>query len=194
MKKAISGSEMDYKYRRWKAQVQSKWVNVNLSPPSFCVRFFLCVWRHKICIFPLTVHKPSTFRSQQKQLSSHAHPYTGMLAPLTMLFTASANPGCDCSRVGSESALTGRQYRGACHGERGRGSLIQWMDSYLWGERIKMKAGGEDALPQWTTAILTWLLLHPWCAAWRHSYGALALLSVPCACIAARYKVSEWLP
>ena len=57
------------------------------------------------------------------------------------------------------AAVTGRQHRTTCQAERERPSNPMNVQLFMMSEQIK-KAGGEDALPQWSSVILTSLLLY----------------------------------
>lgn len=86
--------------------------------------------------------------------------YHLMPASLTMLFTTSANPGCECSRVGSERLLLGTSVEPHVS-LRERERQSNPMNGQLFMRREqKKKAGGGNALPQWTSVILTSLLLY----------------------------------
>ena len=84
-----------------------------------------------------------------------------------MLFTASANPRW-VHWSWPREAVTGHQYRASCHGrerEREREREGERLSNPMNGQLFmrteqKKKAGGEDALPRWTSVILTSLLLH----------------------------------
>lgn len=77
-----------------------------------------------------------------------------MLASLTMLFTTSAKPGCEQQQSWLTMAVTGHQYKATCQAE-GEGESNPMNGQLFMSREQNMKAGGEDALPQWTSVILT---------------------------------------
>lgn len=81
-----------------------------------------------------------------------------MSASLTMLFTRSANPGYECSGDGPEQLLLGAIIEPHVK-QRERQSNPMNGQLFMRREQ-KKKAGGENALPQWTSVILTSLLLY----------------------------------